>query len=948
VWDRRLGQLVPLPEAAAKASAAAWQPRSNRLAVAEQSGRIRFLAAPEFQSVEEVAASGSIAVLAFSRDGRRLAWGGPDGARVWDCDSKSYLTPLLPHGAEVVALAFSSGADRLATASRDKKARVFRVPSGGADPLFPPVAHVGEYGTYSHTGPDVSCPRFAAGDQVLLTAERYQGEDFVVKWRSSTTGIELASKTLGDLFAVSDQQAMVAVLGGTKGRLVDAYTGQVLSPIPAAPPWLWHEQVIFSADDQTLVTAGHDTRVRFFSVNDRSGDALAESLPSIYHPMLAVRVSLSSDGQHLATGLWDGSVHLWRLPPGPPISYSAPAGGTSVPALSPDRKFVLPRGVSYRNGNQLKTRVYDAQTGTPAGPLLDPGGIVLDAAFSPDGTQVATSSSAAHTRLERNKLLFAADGKGGCVQIWDWRTGRRLVGPIPTPGEPRGLAFRPDGSSLAVVCADYRVLLVDPKTGTIRHRLDPGLRTRPQNANQWLSNGEARFSPDGRYLVTWEMTPHVHVWDPDRGELLHTLQHNDRVGYVAFHPTDAHLLATAGWGNDARVWDLKTGDLVVPLKHPQWIGQLCFSPDGKELITAAADGVLRAWDWRVGKLLHGWPFHASGFNGFDFTQDRRWLVTINSTELQVIDWPTKAPVSPLWKVEPYSTVALAVPDGGRRAVAGGFSSSLVGYDLETMGTPATASIEDLVALAELTAGRRIQSQGNIVPLNGSDWLERWRMLQRKDSSSLLESLKPSLRELRQREVRRLVASLYERLVRKSAVLLHLRQDTDLDEELRAEALARAESHVQDARALNNASWTVVRTPSNLPESYAHALLQAEEACSLEPEDGNYLNTLGIAEYRVGNYQQAMEDLTRSEKLNRDATGESAPSDLAFLSMAQHRLGLKQQALATYERLRQRMSATDQAKTPSKAEDAATQEENRAFWKEAEETLVGKDGPARGP
>jgi serine/threonine protein kinase len=134
VWDRRRGQLVPLPGTAAKASAAAWRPHSNLLAVAEKSGQIRFLAAPDFRPVDEVMASGSVAVLAFSRDGKRLAWGGSDGARVWDRDRKVYLTPLLPHGGQVVALAFSSGADRLATASRDKKARVFRIPSEGPSP----------------------------------------------------------------------------------------------------------------------------------------------------------------------------------------------------------------------------------------------------------------------------------------------------------------------------------------------------------------------------------------------------------------------------------------------------------------------------------------------------------------------------------------------------------------------------------------------------------------------------------------------------------------------------------------------------------------------------------------------------------------------------------------------------------------------------------------------
>src|SRR5262249_2216120 len=151
--------------------------------------------------------------------------------------------------------------------------------------------------------------------------------------------------------------------------------------IPASASFMWNEHVLFSTDDQTLVTCGHDTRARFWSVEDRSGDLLTESYPAVYHPMQPVRVSLTANGQHLAVALWDGTVYLWRMPSGPPIDYLAHAGGITLPALSPDKELVMPRGVSYRNGRQLETRVHHAETGKPAGPTLDPGGILLDAAF---------------------------------------------------------------------------------------------------------------------------------------------------------------------------------------------------------------------------------------------------------------------------------------------------------------------------------------------------------------------------------------------------------------------------------------------------------------------------------------------------------------------------------------------------------------------------------------
>ena len=89
----------------------------------------------------------------------------------------------------------------------------------------------------------------------------------------------------------------------------------------------------------------------------------------------------------MAAALWDGTICLWRCPEGPPVAYQVEAGGATWPSLSPDRRLLLPRGTSFRGGSLRETRVYDATTGEAVGPKLAPGGIVVDAAFSPDGYQ---------------------------------------------------------------------------------------------------------------------------------------------------------------------------------------------------------------------------------------------------------------------------------------------------------------------------------------------------------------------------------------------------------------------------------------------------------------------------------------------------------------------------------------------------------------------------------
>ena len=168
----------------------------------------------------------------------------------------------------------------------------------------------------------------------------------------------------------------------------------------------------------------------------------------------------------------------------------------------------------------------------------------------------------------------------------------------------------------------------------------------------------------------------------------------------------------------------------------------------------------------------------------------------------------------------------------------------------------------------------------------------------------------------------------------------IRRDPTITEAVRQQALAwvdpfwriqvRAEA-AENARALNDAGWAVVCRPGAGASAYQRALRQAESACHLDPDNFHFLNTLGVAYYRVGKYQEALDTLGRCNKLRK----ESDPSDLAFVAMAQHQLGRKEQAHTTLERLR------DVMKQPRWAGNAEAQ----AQLREAEEVLKIKPANA---
>jgi tetratricopeptide (TPR) repeat protein len=113
----------------------------------------------------------------------------------------------------------------------------------------------------------------------------------------------------------------------------------------------------------------------------------------------------------------------------------------------------------------------------------------------------------------------------------------------------------------------------------------------------------------------------------------------------------------------------------------------------------------------------------------------------------------------------------------------------------------------------------------------------------------------------------------------------------------------AQTRSEDPVQLNEAAWNVVKIRDAGEDTYSRALRQADAAVHLTLENWPKLNTLGVAQYRVGRYADALATLTKSDKLNATKEG-LYPTDLAFLAMTQHQLGKKDEAKATLGRLRE--------------------------------------------
>jgi hypothetical protein len=181
-----------------------------------------------------------------------------------------------------------------------------------------------------------------------------------------------------------------------------------------------------------------------------------------------------------------------------------------------------------------------------------------------------------------------------------------------------------------------------------------------------------------------------------------------------------------------------------------------------------------------------------------------------------------------------------------------------------------------------------------------------------------------------------VGSLFAEPLFRSEVLAHLRADRVLSEPVRQEALALAERWVEKPSTFNEASRAVASRPGAGFAGYRVALQRAEIACRLMPFEESYYTTLGMAEYRLGKYQEALTTLTRADELNQADYGGPVPADFALLAMTRHQLRDNNRTQASLTQLRETLQNPDWAGN----------EDAQRLLNEAEALLAGRALPPK--
>jgi WD40 repeat protein len=434
---------------------------------------------------------------------------------------------------------------------------------------------------------------------------------------------------------------------------------------------------------------GHQERYTLRAYQPPSKPAAEADRPGMamqgFNPVL---LAVSPDGKMLATASVAERLKLWDLATGKERrTLAAPAGPVASLAFAPDSKGLLALTLNDQEKGfpVLEQDAVKAVMSGKAKPSVQSLLAQLTLQTLPVSGERAAAEAVASTGLKAPVSVLAAGPTAFRLMI---------AGIIPLPGQrlvsPMAVAESPDGKLLAVGgLMTFGAPPISSKVKQVSAVLLWDVAAGQEKAVLLGHGGPVAgvaFAPDGQTLATASFDKTVKLWNIAAAHERTTLQgHTAPVFTVAFS-ADSKRLASGAVDGIVKVWDVGAGQLQLSCNgHRQSVSSVAWTPDGRALASASVDGLVKVWDLAT---VQGPPV-LGGFGGavkaLAFTPDGKGVAAVDQSGLLLIgDAATGAPrLRHQLKVEYGFNFCATFSPNGRTLAGGGPRATVELYDVAT-------------------------------------------------------------------------------------------------------------------------------------------------------------------------------------------------------------------------------------------------------------------------
>jgi len=543
---------------------------------------------------------GNIAMIRFSPSGSKAIVSGDKGtAAIIDVESGKQVVLLQGHGGSALSMVFSPDEAHVLTFAKDRTARLWDVSTGREQATIPVDAELSSGLSFTPDG------------KLFLIASRTAIQVVDSQTTAKVWDVSRSASDISDANFSPDGTSVVAACGDT-ARVWDLKTSRETVTLAG------HKGAIsnasFSPDGTQVLTSSWDASARLWNaaaLTDRKMLPANEGKSGIGHFVFA---SVFPDGKRVITANGDQNLaKIWDADSGRQLrTLEGHEAGILSVALSTDGHLALTTSIDGTSklwdteaGREVRTIKATVVALSPTGDRLaiamQDGALVLMDLST--GKEVVAGGHASKV----SRLAFSLDGSvllsksDDSVRVWQSKTGRERTVLRGYEGQLYGVAFSPDAGLVVTTSDDGMAWIWDTETGRVQGVL----------GDRRSGIVSAEFSPrDEKSIVTSSFigmlatATSADVWD--LATLKHTARlvgHQAGIGQARFSP-DGKVILTASADGTARLWDPGTGQNLAVLRgHNGPVRFVFFSGDGSRMATSSDDGTVGVWSVAHGQAL---------------------------------------------------------------------------------------------------------------------------------------------------------------------------------------------------------------------------------------------------------------------------------------------------------------------------------------------------------